>query len=375
MKILLTGGGSGGHFYPLIAVAQEIKNIIYEKKLIEAKIYYMSDDPYDLNMLSSNNISFIKIRAGKIRRYFSIKNFFDPLKTLWGIVIAIWRVFIIYPDVVFSKGGYASLPALWAARLFRIPVFIHESDSHPGRANLWAAKFAQRIALSYPEAMSYFPVAKTAVTGNPIRKEILYPVKEGAHKFLELNTQDPVILIIGGSQGAVNINNTVLEILPQLIEKYQIIHQTGQANWLEVKNRSQVILTDNKNSDRYKPFPYLNDLALRMAAGAADLVITRAGSVIFEIAYWEIPSIIIPIPKNVSHDQYSNAFTYARSGGAIVIEENNLTASVLLSEVNRLLENAVLLAEMKAGARTFTKPNAGRVIAEEIVKIALKHES
>ena len=375
MKILLTGGGTGGHFYPLIAVAQEIKNIIYEQKLIEAKIYYMSDDPYDLEMLRGNDITFIKIRAGKIRRYFSLRNFIDPFKTIWGVVMAIGKLFVIYPDVVFSKGGYASFPALWAARLLRIPVFIHESDSHPGRANLWAGKFARRIALSYPEAMNYFPSEKTAVTGNPIRKEILYPVKEGAHKFLELSPQKPVILVIGGSQGSVNINNTILDILPQLVEKYQIIHQTGKANWQEIKSRSQVILTDNKNSLNYKPFPYLNDLALRMAAGATDLVITRAGSVIFEIAYWEIPSIIIPIPKNVSHDQYTNAFTYARSGGAVVIEENNLTSSVLLSEINRLLEDPILLAEMKAGTRTFTKPNAGRVIAEEIVKIALKHES
>lgn len=375
MKILLTGGGTGGHFYPLIAVAQEIKNIVYEKKLIEAKIYYMSDSPYDTDMLLANNISFIKIPAGKMRRYFSLKNIFDPFKTVWGIFRAIYKLFIIYPDVVFSKGGYASLPALWAARLLRIPIFIHESDSHPGRTNLWSAKFAQRIALSYPEAMPYFPTEKTAVTGNPIRKEILYPVKEGAHKFLELEDNRPTILIIGGSQGAVNINNTILDILPQLVEKYQIIHQTGKANWEEVRNRSQVILAENKNVGHYKLFPYLNDLAMRMAAGASDLVITRAGSIVFEIAYWEIPSIVIPIPKSISHDQYTNAFTYARSGGAIVIEENNLTASVLLSEINRLLENPTLLNEMKIGARSFTKPNAGRVIAEEIVKIALKHES
>lgn len=374
MKILLTGGGTGGHFYPLIAVAEEIKNIVYEKKLVKARLYYISDDPYDQDILLANDITFIKVSAGKLRRYFSIKNFFDPFKTAIGIISAIVKVFIIYPDVVFSKGGYASVPALWAARILRIPVFIHESDSHPGRANLWAAKFATRIALSYPEAAAYFPQDKTAVTGNPLRQEILHPVKEGAHEFLDLNKDRPIILVVGGSQGSIKINDTILNILPQLVEKYQVIHQTGPDHFTDIKTRSGVILSNNPNAGNYKPFAYLNDLAMRMAAGASSLVITRAGSIIFEIAYWEIPSIIIPIPESISHDQRTNAFTYARSGAAIVIEENNLSPSVLFSEINRLFTESGLLDKMKQGAKNFARPDASRVIASEIVKIALSHE-
>jgi len=374
MKIVLTGGGTGGHFYPLIAVAEEIRNLIRERKLITAKLYYLADKPFDEESLKNNDLIFIKIRSGKIRRYFSIRNFFDPFLVFWGIITAIWKLYWIYPDVVFSKGGYVSVPVLWAARILRIPVFIHESDSHPGRSNLWSAKFAKRIAVSYPEAIKYFPPGKTAVTGNPIRQEILHPVKEGAHKFLDLNEDLPIILILGGSLGAKNINEVILKSLPALLEKYQIIHQTGEAHFEEITDRSHVIVNDNEKIKRYKPFAYLNDLSLRMAAGAASLIISRAGSGIFEIAYWEVPSIIIPIPETISHDQRTNAFTYARSGSAVVIEENNLSQSVLVSEIERLFEDPKLMESMRQATKSFAKPGAGRLIAEEIINIALSHE-
>ncbi|MEX0918725.1 MAG: UDP-N-acetylglucosamine--N-acetylmuramyl-(pentapeptide) pyrophosphoryl-undecaprenol N-acetylglucosamine transferase [Candidatus Paceibacterota bacterium] len=374
MKILLTGGGTGGHFYPLIAVAQEINNIVFAKKLVRAKLYFMSDRPYDRDLLLANDIIFVSAPSGKLRRYFAWQNLIDPFKLIAGIIIATWKMFWLYPDVVFSKGGYASLPALWAARLLRIPVFIHESDSRPGRTNRWSAKFAKRIAVSYPEAAGYFPEEKTAVTGNPLREGILHPVKKGAHKFLELPEDRPVILVLGGSLGAGKINETILEILPRLLNNYSVIHQTGPKHFNEIKNRSQVILADNENRAYYKPFDQLDDLALRMAAGAAGLIITRAGSVIFEIAYWQVPAIIIPIPETVSHDQRSNAFTYARSGGAWVIEENNLSASVLWSEIERFFATPTLAKEMVEGAKTFARPTAGRLIAEEIVNIALSHE-
>lgn len=374
MKILFTGGGSGGHFYPIIAVAQEVKDIIYENKLIGAKLYYMADDPYNQSFLNDNDIKFIKIPAGKIRPYFSIKNFIAPLFIFYGIIKALWLMYLIYPDVVFSKGGYVSVPALWAARILRIPVFIHESDSHPGKASLWSAKFAKSIALSYPEAVKYFPEEKTAVTGNPIRKEIKYPVKEGAKEYLKLKDGIPTIFILGGSQGAAIINETILEILPKLIEKYQVIHQVGQNNFKSFSQRVDVVLENNPNANRYVPFAYLNDLAMRMSAGAADLVVSRAGSGIFEIANWGLPSIIIPIPEKISHDQTKNAFTYARSKAAVVIEQNNLSPSVLMAEIDRLLNNPELLEEMKAGTKSFANIDAGRKIAEELLRLAVEHE-
>jgi len=374
MKILFTGGGTGGHFYPIIAIAQEIRNIAYEKKLLEPSFYFMSIDPYNPKVLAENKITFISAKAGKIRRYFSLSNFIDPFKSLFGIGQAILKIYTIYPDVVFSKGGFASIPALWAAKILKIPVIVHESDSKPGRANLWAGKFAEKIAVSYPEAVDYFPKDKTAVTGNPIRKEIKFPIIEGAREFLELKEELPILLILGGSQGAVKINDTIIDLLPELTKRYQIVHQTGKNNFTDAESRSKVVLEGTGRDHRYKPFSYLNDLATRMSAGACDLIISRAGSTIFEIASWSKPSIIIPIPEDISHDQRSNAFTYARFGACVVIEENNLSSSVLLSEIDRLFKNPELLEEMKTGATKFARPDSARLIAEALVDISLKHE-
>src|SRR3989344_6826056 len=214
MKILFTGGGSGGHFYPIIAIAEEMNRLIKEYKLVESELYFMSDAPYDERALYDNKIKFVKVRTGKIRRYVSLLNFFDLFKTTRGVLSALRQVFKIYPDVVFGKGGYGSFPALFAARLLGIPVIIHESDSEPGRVNLWAGKFAKKIAVSYPSAAPFFPEDKVAYTGNPIRKDVKYALKKGAHEFLGLEENIPVILILGGSQGARVINETVLEALP-----------------------------------------------------------------------------------------------------------------------------------------------------------------
>lgn len=374
MKIVFTGGGTGGHFYPIVAVAQEINRVVKEKKLVAPKLYYLSNSPYNRQMLYENGIEFRRITAGKMRRYFSLKNFTDQIKTAIGVVMSFWQLFFIYPDIIFSKGGYLSFPVLVAARFFKIPVFIHESDSHPGRVSLWSAKFASRIAVSYPEALEYFPKEKTAITGNPIRREVLTPMSSGAREFLDLEPEAPVIFVTGGSQGATAINDTLVDILPDLLNRYQIIHQVGENNLEDVKKRVSVLLKDHPKANRYKVFGNLASDAMRMTAGVAALIISRAGSFIFEIANWEIPSIIIPIPEPVSHDQQKNAYTYARSGGAVIIEQANLTASILKSEIDRLMQNPELLAKMKAGAKSFARPDAGQKIAEEIMSLALEHE-
>ncbi len=374
MKILFTGGGTGGHFYPIIAIASALKKLIEEEKLVSPQLYFMSVDPYDQELLMENGITFLPVQAGKTRRYFSFKNFTDSFKTLSGIIKATWQLYSLYPDVVFAKGGYASFPALFAARILGIPVIIHESDSHPGRVTAWAGRFAQRIAVSYPEALKYFPADKTAVTGNPIREELQTPITAGAREFLDLEPEVPIILILGGSQGATKINDAVIDLLPQLIEKYQLIHQVGKENYREAKGRADLILAGNTHASRYKMYDYLNTTALRMAAGAASLVVSRAGSTIFEIAAWGLPAIIIPIPPEISHDQHSNAFTYARAGAAIIIEEKNLTPSILMSEIGRLMGNGGMREKMKEAAKTFSRPEAATTIAQEIIKIALQHE-
>jgi len=374
MRILFTGGGSGGHFYPIVSIAEELNSLVKEKKLLELELFYMSPTPYNPGALFENGIIYKKNSAGKLRRYFSILNFFDLFKTGWGILVSLYQIYRLYPDVIFGKGGYASFPVLLSARLLRIPVVIHESDTVPGRVNLWAGKFAARVAVSYKEAAKYFPADKVAYTSQPIRKDIAEPITSGAREFLRIEENVPTVLVLGGSLGAEKINDTVLEGLKNLVEKYTIIHQTGKNNIVEVRATSEAVLFDSPHKDRYKVFDYLNTLALRMAAGVSSVVISRAGSTIFEIAAWGIPSIIIPISQSNGDHQRQNAFAYARAGAAEVIEEGNLRPNILASEIEHLVTNEVEREKMKAAAKVFYKPNAARLVAEEILKIALGHE-
>lgn len=374
MKILFTGGGTGGHFYPIISIVESIHEIVREKKLIQPEIYFMSPTPYNKGILFNNEIRYKRVFAGKIRRYNSILNFFDLFKTGIGVMKALWTMFWIYPDVVVGKGGYTSFPALLAAKILGIPVLIHESDNKPGKVNTWAGKFAKKIAVSYPEAAEYFDKEKVAVTGNPIRAQIKIPSREGAYEFLGLESGIPTIFIMGGSQGSKNINNAILDSLEPLVSYFQLIHQTGRENFKEVSETANSILATSPYRNRYKPFDYMNDLSIRMAAGASDLVISRAGSTLFEIATWGIPSIVIPIPEDVSHDQRGNAFSYARTGSAIVIEENNLSTEILMSEIIRILNTPEIYKKMKESTVAFAKPDASKLIAEEILELVISHE-
>jgi UDP-N-acetylglucosamine--N-acetylmuramyl-(pentapeptide) pyrophosphoryl-undecaprenol N-acetylglucosamine transferase len=383
MRIILTGGGSGGHFYPMIAVAQQIHEIAKRDHLVEPELIYMATEAYDIDALLENNIEFKYITAGKQRRYTSFKNVLDVFKIGWGILNAIFKVFLSLPDVVFSKGGYPSVPVVFATKLFRIPLVIHESDSAPGRANAWAAKYAGRIAISYPESVHYFEALTAkrkkkpgiALTGNPIRHELQTIAVSGAHEFLKLEQNVPTILILGGSQGAQTINETLIEALPQLLEKYQILHQTGPALYDITLGTSALILENNPLKSRYHAFPFLNVVAMRMSAGAADLIISRAGSgSIFEIAAWGKPSILIPIPTEISHDQEKNAFAYARTGAALVIEQANLTPNLLVSEIDRLMGAPDEIARMTEKAKAFARPDAAEKIAREVLDVALEHE-
>jgi len=375
MKILLTGGGSGGHFYPLIAVAESLREQARNEKLLDPEIYYMGPEKYDATVLSDNGIIFKKTSAGKLRRYLSFLNLVDVFKTCWGIIGAVIEVYSIYPDVVFAKGGYASFPALFAAWLFRIPVVIHESDSVPGRLNSWAGKFARRIAVSYPEAVAYFPKGKVAYTGNPIRKEIVRPMSNGAHEFLRLEQDVPVIVVMGGSQGAQLINEVLIDALPELLNDFQIIHQTGKKNFEHVRGMVDVVAGKHQFKNRYHPVDYFNDLALKMAVGISETIISRAGSTIFEIAAWGVPAVIIPITDSNGDHQRKNAYNYARTGAAIVIEEGNLSAPILTSELRRLHADSTARESMKSAALGFAKLDASEKIARAIIEIGLEHEA
>ncbi len=375
MKILLIGGGTGGHFYPLIAIAEELNRLSDQERLINMKLYYMADTPYNARELEQQFIKYIPITAGKLRVYFSFQNFIDIFKTGFGVIDALLKVFNLYPDVIISKGGYAAFPVLVAAKLLRIPVIIHESDTVPGRVNKWSGRFARRVALSYPEAATYFNEAKVSVTGQPVRKTVAYAATEGAKEFFDLDPNVPTVGIIGGSSGAKVINDTITAVLPQLVEHYQVIHQTGTKTFEETKTDAGVILGDSVRRTRYKIFPYFNDLQTKMFGGASDVIISRAGSSLFEIAAWGKPSIIIPIPETNSHGdhQRKNAYHTARTGACVVIEQANLTGSVLVNELRLILEHKDRYDVMAKHAKSLYKPDAARMIAAEAIEIALEH--
>ena len=372
IQILFTGGGTGGHFYPIIAVAEEINALVDEQKIANVRMYYFSDAPYDEQALFENRIEFKEIKAGKLRTYFSIQNFLDLFKTAYGVVQAFFAVFSLYPDVVFAKGAYASFPTLLAARILGIPVVIHESDAAPGRVTAWAGKFAQFIAVSYAESFQYFPRERTAHVGQPIRPELEHP-SAGGLEYLQLESGIPVIFILGGSLGAQLINNKILDALPDLLPNYQIIHQTGKSNFESVQQQADHILKDSEFKNRYKPFPFLNELAMRMSAGVASIIVSRAGSTIFEIAAWGIPSIIIPFTVSNNDHAKKNAFAYARAGACEVIEEKNLTPHILVSEINRITTDLILHDRMSIDAKKFFQPNAARKIAQKVLEIGLSH--
>jgi UDP-N-acetylglucosamine--N-acetylmuramyl-(pentapeptide) pyrophosphoryl-undecaprenol N-acetylglucosamine transferase len=275
--------------------------------------------------------------------------------------------------VVISKGGYAAFPAVFAAKLLKIPVIVHESDSFPGRLNVWTAKFAWHVAVSWPEAVEYLPQGKTALTGQPIRREILHGDAKGAREFFKLEPTLPVILVLGGSQGAQILNDIIVDTVPDLLTRYQIIHQTGISNLDEVTARANLVM-NNINISRYVPVSFLNNLATRMAAGCADIIISRAGSAIFEIASWGIPSIIIPITNSNGDHQRKNAYNYARVGACEVIEESNLTSHLLVSEIDKILSSSQKLSQMKENALAFAKHDAAEKIAQSAIDIAMTHE-
>lgn len=377
MKIVFTGGGTGGHFYPLIAVAEAIHQLAAERRLLGPKLEYLAPTPFDEQALFQNKILYTYAPAGKIKRYGAISNLFTPFVTIWSTIKTFFILLKEPPDVVFSKGGYASVPTVLAAHFLRIPIVIHESDSKPGRANLFAAKYAERIAVTFESSIPLFSPkvrSKIARTGIPIRASLAHPLPEGAAQELQLDPSVPTVLILGGSSGSVRINEAVVAALPQITQIANIIHQTGKQNFAETQATAGVVLGDSPYKSRYHAFPYLSEDSLRKAAGAAHLVVSRAGATaITEIALWGKPSIIIPIPESISHDQRTNAYAYAHTGAAVVLEEGNMTPNILASEIRRITGDTALSARMSAESEGFANPAAARMIAEELLRITLSH--
>ena len=372
MRILLTGGGTGGHITPLIAVAQELKKFSREKNLPNPELLFLGPDSFSKELLAKENIKMKTILAGKLRRYFSLLNFLDIFKFPVGLIQALWHVFVFMPDIVFAKGGFGSVPVVMASRLFRIPVLLHESDIIPGLANRFLSRFAKKIAVSFSSALNYFPSAKTALIGSPIRNDIIGGSAEQARQIYGLTGGKPIIFIFNGSQGAQPINEKILQILPQLLQKYELIWQTGTSNFNQVAKETKQANGSILSNCHLAGFMDENQIAAAFAA--ASLVIARAGSsTIFEIAACGKPSVLIPLPTSASGHQRENAFEYAKTGAAVVIEQTNLTPNLFLNEISQLINNPELLAKMSACAKSFAKPDASRQIAEEILKLATSH--
>lgn len=375
MRILFTGGGSGGHFFPIVAVARELKKIhnqltrpIGPNSETTLDMFFVGSNSFSKNLLRKEGIKAKVILAGKLRRYFSLRNIVDLPKFFIGFFQALWIVYCIMPDVIFSKGGYDSVPVVLAGWIYRIPILIHESDAVPGLSNRLAAKFSKRIAVSFTLAESYFPPEKTVLTGNPIRfgdALVNKTNREDAKNLFGITEQKPVIFVFGGSQGSQKINEMVLDTLSQLLEKYEIIHQCGDKNYEKIKG-----IFEEKLPSGYHLFPFLNEKQMSSAYLLSDIIIARAGaSSIFEIAAYGKPSILIPLSGSASDHQTKNAFAYAKAGATSVLEQANLIPNLFINEIDKILSRQEVSEKMSINAKNFFRSEAVRKIAQGLIDL------
>jgi len=356
MRILFTGGGTGGHIFPIIAIRETLP--------ADCEVRYLGPDGFAKENLSDIKAKFIL--AGKLYRYFNPMIVLEFFKIFIGIIQSLFYLFAWIPDVVFSKGGYGSFPVLFVARLYRIPVIIHDSDAVPGLVTKKSAKFAKRIILSFESAKKYFKPKhqnKIIVIGNPVRKELLNGNIDEAKAMFKINSSKPVLLIMGGSQGAEKINEIIVNALPQFLEIAEIIHMVGEKNFANIEKDAQ------KFPD-YHLYPFLNTEQLRDALTIATLVVNRASAgSIFEIAALGKPSILIPLPNSAQNHQRENAYEFNKASGAIVVEQENLTPNMLLGQISSLLSDSQRLSEMPQKAKQFYNPQTPELIRDEILKL------
>jgi len=366
MRIVLTGGGSGGHIFPLQAVARKLK-----EKNPQVRLYYVG--PYsDLmqEVAVQEGMETYYITTGKMRRYFSWQNFLDFFRFLWGLLEAQIILLKIMPEAIFSKGGYGAVPTVLIGWLFRIPILSHESDAIPGMANRILGKFSRYIAVAYPSAKKYFLERKTLLTGNPVRREILEGDKTEARDYFGFTEEKPVILILGGSQGAQVLNEALTRIAGQLVKRYQIIHQTGENNFNWVKERLSQQGIKLGHNKRYWAKGFLNVKEIASALALADLVISRAGAnAIAEIAAKGKVSILVPLSSAANDHQRMNAYALAEIGGALVLDENNLGEHILMQKIEKLLTDIDLRYKMRENIKAFYHPDAADKIVEGIESI------
>lgn len=323
-RIILTGGGTAGHVTPNIALLPRLKELGYDIQ------YIGSYTGIEKELIEPFGIPYHGISSGKLRRYFSVQNFTDPFRVLKGFREAHKLIRQLKPDVIFSKGGFVSVPVVLAGKRCKVPVIIHESDMTPGLANKIAIPSAAKVCCNFPETLKSLPVGKAVLTGSPIRQELLSGNKIAAMDMCHFTSDKPVILVIGGSLGAVAVNNAVREALPELLKDFQIIHLCGKGKMDE----------SLKDVEGYCQFEYIKN-ELRNLFALADIVISRAGAnAICELLALHKPNLLIPLSANASRgDQILNARSFERQGFSLVLEEEQLTKETLLAAVKNLYEN------------------------------------
>lgn len=323
-KIVLTGGGTAGHVTPNIALLPELKRSGYE-------VHYIgSYNGIERKLIEEFDVPYYGISSGKLRRYFDPKNFSDPFKVIKGYKEASSLLKKIKPDVVFSKGGFVAVPVVLAAKRRGIPAIIHESDITPGLANKICIPFATKICANFPETLSHLPKEKAVLTGSPIRRELFSGNKINGLDFCGFTANKPVILVIGGSQGSVFVNDSIRGVLPTLLEKFQVIHLCGKG---KLENTLQ-------NTSGYVQYEYIKK-ELSDLLDCADIIISRAGAnAICEILALRKPNILIPLSIGSSRgDQILNAESFLRQGFSFVLQEENLTNMTLLEAINHVYES------------------------------------
>ena len=323
-KIVMTGGGTAGHVTPNIALMPALKEAGYD---IE---YIGSVNGMEKGLIEAQKIPYHGISSGKLRRYFDPKNFSDPFRVVKGYFEAKKLLKKLKPNVVFSKGGFVSVPVVLAAKACKVPALIHESDMTPGLANKLCIPSAAKVCCNFPETVKCLPENKAVLTGTPIRQELLSGDAREGLKFCGFNAAKPVILVIGGSLGSVAVNTAVRSILPELLKDFQVIHLCG-------KDKLDASLN---GTEGYVQFEYIKDELPDLFA-AADLIISRTGAnAICEISALAKPNLLIPLGTNASRgDQILNARSFEKQGYSIVLEEENLTEESLLEAVGKLYEN------------------------------------
>jgi len=322
--IVLTGGGTAGHVTPNIAMIPRLQELGYEIS------YIGSHDGIEKKLIEDFNIPYYGISSGKLRRYFDPKNFTDPIKVLRGYTQARKLLKQLKPDIVFSKGGFVTVPVVLAAKHRKIPAIIHESDMTPGLANRLCIPSATKVCCNFPETVAHLPAEKAVLTGTPIREELLSGDATVAREFTGLSTDKPVILIIGGSLGSVVVNDAIRSVLPQLLEQFQVIHLCG-------KDKLDEALNDTSG---YVQYEYIKEELANLFA-LADIVVSRAGAnAICEISALEKPNLLIPLSAKASRgDQILNAQSFERLGYSKVLEEEELSDDVLMEAINDLYDN------------------------------------